>query len=176
MNKVGQPSKFTPEVRQSILHSIGRGIPKRIAAEANGVHESTYHLWITQGQKDILEEKQTDHAQFVIDVRKIEQERIARHVSNLDQSIERWQSHAWLLERRWWKDFSGNAAAIDIDRRLRQMEIEQMEGNSDKQHGELINEIRKKIDGGALDSERNKAQRSLASQIESANGKEDPEC
>jgi hypothetical protein len=42
---MSRPTKFTPETVHGILAGIRAGLPYRLAAEAAGVSESTFHQW-----------------------------------------------------------------------------------------------------------------------------------
>ena len=126
MSKIGRPTKFTPERRAAILESIKARIPYQIAAEANGICEDTLYDWINHGIRDRKAGIDSDFARFSEDLKKIEQELIKKHLERIDYNEERWQAQAWILERRWWKHFSPNAAVLDFNKRLERMERGQL--------------------------------------------------
>jgi transposase-like protein len=115
---VGRPSKFTPERRDAILQSIRNRIPYELAAEANGIGERTLYEWIEKGQNHLLNEIDSDFANFAQSIKKVEQENIIQHLLIINGMPKNWQAHAWILERRWWKYFSSNPAIIDFQKQL----------------------------------------------------------
>jgi hypothetical protein len=52
------------------------------------------------------------------------------HLDTIKEKPERWQADAWILERRWWKQFSPNAAVVEFEKRLKLLE-----GASDEEKG-----------------------------------------
>jgi transposase-like protein len=129
--KVGRPFEtFTPERREAILLSISKRIPYEIAAESNGISERRLYQWIKQGRKDLDNGKCSEHAQFAQAIKKIEEEKMLEHLTVIQAMPERWQAHAWMLERRWWKYFSPNAALVEFNKRLDEME-DSSQGESD---------------------------------------------
>lgn len=126
-NDVGRPTKFTPERRAAILKDIGDRIPYEFAAEANGICEDTLYDWINQGKRDRKAGINSDFAKFSEEIKQAELKKIRQHLEKIEQNPERWQADAWILERRWWKHFSPNAAVLDFNKRLERMENEEKE-------------------------------------------------
>jgi len=122
MSVAGRPPKYTPERIAAILDSISNRIPYEIAAEANGICEDTLYDWINTGKADNKAGIDSILAKFSEDIKKIEQERIKHHLDKLDGNVERWQSDAWILERRWHKHFGSNVQFKEMDERLKKME------------------------------------------------------
>jgi hypothetical protein len=118
----GRPDKFTPERRAAILASIANKIPYELAAQANGICERTLYYWLEQGLDDQEKDIKSDYAQFLQDLKNTEQEKIRKLLDVIESQPERWQATAWILERRWWKFFSPNAAVIEFNRKLEQLE------------------------------------------------------
>lgn len=46
---MGRPTKFTPEVRETIIKAIGIGATYKDAAEAAGVDYNTFNEWMKRG-------------------------------------------------------------------------------------------------------------------------------
>lgn len=122
MSEAGRPIKYTPERLAAILKSISNRIPYELAAEANGIRECTLYAWINQGWDEKEQGLDTPLAKFSEDIKDIEQQRIARHLDKMDANVERWQSDAWILERRWFKYFGANVQLKEMDERLKKME------------------------------------------------------
>lgn len=122
VNLGGRPDKFSPDRRKSILHSISRKIPYELSAQANGICESTLYSWLQRGLDDQMNGVESDYAKFLEDLKKVEQEKVSKLLDVIEEQPERWQASAWILERRWWKLFSSNAAVIEFNRKLEQLE------------------------------------------------------
>jgi transposase-like protein len=118
---VGRPDKFTPERRLAILNSIANKIPYELAAQANGICERTLYYWLEQAEKDDEAGIHSEYVQFLQDLKQVEQEKISKLLKSIESKPERWQADAWLLERRWWKFFSPNAALIEFQKQLDRM-------------------------------------------------------
>lgn len=119
---MGRPDKFTPERRKAILESIANHIPYELAAQANGISEKTLYIWLEKGEEDEELNIQSDYANFLQGLKKVEQEKITEHINCIKDKPERWQANAWLLERRWWKFYSPNAAVIEFNKKLEKLE------------------------------------------------------
>ncbi len=122
MSEAGRPIKYTPERLSAILKSISNRIPYELAAEANGIRETTLYAWLRQGWDELDEGLDTPLARFSQAIKDIEQQRINGHLDKMDANIERWQSDAWILERRWFKYFGANVQLKEMDERLKRME------------------------------------------------------
>lgn len=133
----GRPSKFTPERRAAIIDAISHRIPYEFAAEANGICEDTLYEWIKIGKQHRSEGIDSDYTVFTEAIKRAEMTKIREHSDMIAAKPERWQADAWILERRWHRHYSPNAAIIDINQRLNGIE-----------HGESKNEVsRKEKDG-----------------------------
>ena len=119
---MARPSKFTPERRAAIIDSISHRIPYELAALANGICEETLYAWLRTGIADQKAGIDSEYALFSEAIKSTEQKKIRHHFDKIDANIERWQADAWILERRWYKYFGQNAAVIEFNKRLEQLE------------------------------------------------------
>jgi hypothetical protein len=115
--------KFNQERCDAILKSISDRIPNKYAARAAGVSENKLYKWLNQGLADLENDLATPKAKFCIEFSKIEQKIIKGHLDAIKGSPERWQAHAWILERRYWRDFSPNGPLTQLAKRIEQMEL-----------------------------------------------------
>ena len=121
--------KFDLPTTEAILQDLRDEVPYKLAAESNGVALCTLELWIQNGLRDIREGKNnTDYAQFLGAVRKIEKERVKRHLSNISADGKSHRGSEWILERSFWKHF-GKAAEIELNDRVEK--LENKKANSD---------------------------------------------
>lgn len=120
--RIGRPSKFTPERRAKIIESISNYVPYEIAAEANGICDETLYAWIREGREDVSNNISSEKAAFSEAIKYAEQNKISQHANKIASGVDKWQADAWLLERRWWKYFSGNVPIREMSQRLDELE------------------------------------------------------
>ena len=119
---VGRPPKYTPERLSAILADISDRIPYSLAAECNGIDESTLYDWIRTGQNDISEGNETVLSAFSQSIKRIESKLISNHLNKMNDNENRWQADAWILERRWHKLFGANVLQKEQEERLAKLE------------------------------------------------------
>ncbi len=129
MSQAGRPSKFNPDRCAKIIESISHRVPYQIAAEANGICEDTLYAWIEEGRKDLKSGIDSEKAKFSESIKNTEQKKIREHLDCIAEMPERWQAQAWILERRWWKHFSGKTEVLDFQRQLDDMKKEMEKDN-----------------------------------------------
>lgn len=117
----GRPPKYNPQRCHAIITSISNRVPYEIAAEANGIHPDTLYDWINKGRKDRDADLDTELSRFSEAIKKVEQERIIDHLNKIADSAERWQSQAWILERRWSKYFGANAEVKELSKMVEEL-------------------------------------------------------
>lgn len=127
--------KFDTPTTNAILKDIAEGIPYRVAAESNGVAHSTMKYWISQGTKDLLEGKNSYHAQFLTSLREVEKKNIKRHMNNIQSDEKSHKGSEWVLERSFWQYFSAKAAEVDLDERLTALEQKRSEDVKSEKDG-----------------------------------------
>ena len=114
--------KFDLPTTEAILQDLRDEVPYKLAAESNGVALTTLESWIQYGLRDIKEGKNnSNYAQFLGSVRKIEKERVKRHLSNIGADGKSHRGSEWILERSFWKHF-GKASEIDLNERVEKLE------------------------------------------------------
>jgi len=114
--------KFDFPTTEAILQDLRDEVPYKFAAESNGVAMSTLQLWLDNGMRDLREGKsESNYAQFLLAVRKIEKERVKRHLSNISADGKSHRGSEWILERSFWKHF-GKAAEIELNERVEKLE------------------------------------------------------
>lgn len=131
----GRPTSFTEERAASILEDISCHVPYLLAAEANGICEDTLYEWINRGKRDKANGLDTQFSRFSEDIKRTEVNRIKEHTNKILNNVERWQSDAWLLERRWYKHFGANAQLNEMNARLER--LEQGENDARQLHHEV---------------------------------------
>lgn len=129
-------TKFKPERVAKILDSISKGVPYKIAAEANGIADATFYDWMAKGSRDLREDIVSDYAQMVEAIREIEQKRIIKNQQNIEESPDGHEGAKWVLERVFWKYFSSKAIELEVNERLEKLEREKGD-SSDESKADL---------------------------------------
>lgn len=100
----GRPSKFTPETARKICDGIEAGLSYDEAAKSAGVTYVTFLSWKQKGEKA----ETGPFLEFFKDIKKAEDCSKAVLVSRIKDAgklPQHWQANAWLLERRFPKEF-----------------------------------------------------------------------
>lgn len=127
------PRTFTDDVIKLILKDIKAGSPKRHAAEANGIAESTFHTAIKQGITDIVHgDPESRWARLVVSLRAIEQEEIQYCRQAIKGSDKGHKGAEWTLEHAYWRDFCADAKLIELANEVENMKRE-MQSNQSNQ-------------------------------------------
>ena len=119
-----QETKFTFERREAILKDMESEIPYAIIAPKNGVSAKNMYRWLQVGNNHLDDGTDSEYAKFAMRVKAIEFTVLKKHLKAIEAKTERWQSRAWLLERRWWKYYSSSAAVVDFQERLEELAAE----------------------------------------------------
>jgi hypothetical protein len=116
-------TKFNPERCDAILSSIADNVPNKYAIKAAGICEEKFYKWINQGEEDLKNDRDTPKARFCIAFRKIEHDTMRQQLIAISQTPQRWQAHAWILERRWWREFSPNGPLKELAKKIDRLEL-----------------------------------------------------
>lgn len=120
---MGRPiTKFKKERVNAILSDIKKGVPYTVAAEKNGIHESTFRDWRRNGRRDMLSQIESDYSKLVRSLREIEAERISKNIAEIRESEKGHRGKEWELERSFWRYFSAKAAEIELNERVEALE------------------------------------------------------
>ncbi len=94
---VGRKPKLTPEVQTAICQAIRAGNYNGVAANYAGIGESTFYLWLTQGEQA----QSGKYVEFLEAVKKAESDAETRNVALIETAASQsWQAAAWWLERK----------------------------------------------------------------------------
>ena len=122
-----RPPKLTPELQATIERALRAGVPVRWAAEAAGIHNSTYYAWLARGDEwmdhDDVPDDEAPYAEFSSAMRRARAEGLARPAvelynlimdGNVDASV-RLQGLRFLLthaDRDNWHPLSAATAGL----------------------------------------------------------------
>lgn len=94
-----RPSKLTPELQQNIVTAIQAGNYARIAAEMNGISETTFYRWMEMGAE---EDAKPQFREFRESIKRAEALAEVVAIARIRQAADNgtWQAAAWYLERK----------------------------------------------------------------------------
>jgi len=108
----GRPHKITPEIRKIILDSINSALPYEAAAWRAGICEKTLYNWLNKAKADKEAGIESEHLSLLQDIKAIEGNRMQALAESVMGGVDRWQSCAWMLERRWRQFYGADAGII----------------------------------------------------------------
>src|SRR5436190_9865073 len=98
---MARPSKLTDEVEAKILRAIRAGNDMTVAARYAGVHPSTFHAWMRQGDPQGADRRHARQRRFRENVEQARAESEVHSVTVIAKAGDRqWRARAFLLERR----------------------------------------------------------------------------
>lgn len=107
-----RPTKFTPETVRAILTGIRAGLPYRLAAEAAGVSYQAFNEW-QQGRFPRGADKDL-RVEFLDQLTRARGESARRLRALISTAaVDDWRAAAWMLERRFPKDFARDASLYE---------------------------------------------------------------
>ena len=109
---IGRPHKITPEIREIILESINSALPYEAATWRAGICEKTLYNWLNKAKADKEAGIESEHLSLLQDIKRIEGARMQALAQSVMMGVDRWQSCAWMLERRWRQFYGADAGVI----------------------------------------------------------------
>ncbi len=98
-NRVGRPSKFTPEVVVELERNIGAGLPYELACGLSGIAYSTYRTWMVAAEQDDADPLLVE---FLERIRHAEMLAEARFAAQwIKETPGDWRATRDYLARRW---------------------------------------------------------------------------
>jgi len=106
------PTKFTNETVNTLMVGVRSGLPFRLAAEAAGISETTFTCWqsgkLPRGADRALK------ASFSAQLTRARGESALRLSGLISRAAtDDWRAAAWLLERRFPRDFAKDASLYE---------------------------------------------------------------
>lgn len=94
----GRPSRLTPGVKERIMNTVRCGGSFKMAAQAAGIGETTFHDWKRWGEDP---KGKPEYKQFLAELQQAEAEGNAARVAIVMKAARTdWKAASWLLERR----------------------------------------------------------------------------
>lgn len=116
----GQPTKLTPETTEKLVYAISKGASYEIACYYAGISYRAFRFWMVKGEAGENEK----YVHFFHTIKKAVGSTALKWLSVIDNAMERgdWQSAAWKLERRHWKDFSRHVEVLGVNEMSQQLQ------------------------------------------------------
>lgn len=138
----GRPSKFTPEVKNTICDYISAGNYIDTSCRLAGVDYTTFRGWVVRGEQ----EGKGEYFDFLRQVRLAEAQAEAERVRLILQAgrLDDWKANAWYLERkypeRWGKKEQLDAKVQSQHTEIKEYKIEQ-QIETDPETVELVRQL-----------------------------------
>jgi hypothetical protein len=102
MAETGRPTKLTPEVEKKIVTAIQAGNYRQVAAAHAGIHRSTFHRWMRDGDPDGADSDNQPFRELRAAVEQAEADAEVHDVTIITRAARTgdWRAAAWLLPRR----------------------------------------------------------------------------
>lgn len=97
-NPVGRPRVLDDKKKALILEKLRTGLSRTDCADLLGINITTIQH---EGERDPI---------FFEGLKAAETECKEFHIARIKEGAKNWQSSAWMLERKWWREFSQHAA------------------------------------------------------------------
>ncbi len=104
-NPGGRPTDLNETVASLIVEDVRQYLSINHAAERHGIPRSTVTTWMSHGNKDFAEGKESIFSKFTQDIKSARAEFVHRSIHIINTGDNKWQSNAWLLERCCAEDF-----------------------------------------------------------------------
>lgn len=98
-NKMGRPTKFTPELAVIVIEKIRRNLSFANAARFIGVEHTTVIDWYNKGKEEKEKGNDNGWVNFYTDVRKAQAGKIEEMLDKIESMPKAWQAVSWLLEK-----------------------------------------------------------------------------
>lgn len=102
----GDGLKLTPALQEEICASLRLSVPEKYAAEAAGIAESTFQLWMLKGRNG-----EAPYVGFVGAVTRARAEAVKNLTVRALAGAKGSQQATWFLERRYRKEYGANQPA-----------------------------------------------------------------
>ncbi|MGA8575963.1 MAG: hypothetical protein WB609_09845 [Candidatus Cybelea sp.] len=96
----GKPRTLTAAVEEEICASLEIGMPEKLAAQAAGIPERTFHYWCQQGRDDI-----EPYASFLTEVERARAIGAKNLLTRVLKGEKGSTAAQWVLERRFPREF-----------------------------------------------------------------------
>jgi O-phosphoseryl-tRNA(Cys) synthetase len=130
--------RLSIELVDAIVKDISEGSPHKYAAEANGITERIFYIWVNQGKIDIDLENPTLPAYLVQSLAKIKQEEIKWCREQIKKYKKGHKGAEWTLEHAHWRIYSNNAPAKELAAEIEELKntLRNGEANGETNSGE----------------------------------------
>lgn len=104
-----RPTKLNNEIIEDICKVISNGGTNTDACNVCCINPSTFYLWVSKAEEDKMCGKKSIYVEFSNELKKAESKYKLAHLGVINKAAlkaETWQASAWLLERKFPKEFA----------------------------------------------------------------------
>lgn len=125
---MARPTKFTPEIIETIIKAVSIGATYKDAAEAAGCSYELFNDWMERGRKG-----DKKYLQFLQAIRKAESNARNNYLSTIAQAAAKgdWKAAAWYLSHRAKSDYGDNVDVTTGGDKVTSIKVVWQEDGSD---------------------------------------------
>lgn len=98
----GRKLELTPETKHKLLTALKATVPRVAACVYAGISRATFYRWMKYAD----EQPKSNFAKFKLEVEEAEQHALANMTLGMYMDSKKdWRARAWIMERRWPKDW-----------------------------------------------------------------------
>lgn len=109
--------KSKPENIKRVLDAIQMGMTDSFACDYGGIGTTSFYEYLARAEKDFAIGKESIYTEFANKVKKARADFQMAHLATITKATKEgtWQASAWLLERRFKKEFGNSNVNIDVN-------------------------------------------------------------
>jgi hypothetical protein len=130
--------RVTQENIAKILKEIELGSPRKHAAEAHGITETTFHNLVKQGLVDLEDGEDSIESKLVVSLRQIENKEIQECRKLIRKYKYSHKGCEWTLEKVYWRYFGNNSQLKELQQEIDDFRKSMKEGTLN--HGKTNND------------------------------------
>lgn len=113
--KIPRPfHKLSKELIETIVKDIEEGSHQKYAAEANGITERIFYIWVQQGIMDIECSLDTLPSFLVQSLSKVKQKEVQNCRRAILSDEKGHKGAEWTLEHAYWRQFGASAPVLEM--------------------------------------------------------------
>lgn len=122
MRNHGRPSKLTEETKSKLFAAISNGHSYETACALSGISERTFYFWKKKAEN---QNEKGEFFQFIQELKSTEAIAKVKLLNDI-QKDPSWQSKAWILERRWSREWGKKQLADLLNEKLKDIDFNRL--------------------------------------------------
>jgi hypothetical protein len=124
--------KLSLDLIKKISQELQDGSTIRLACLANGITKRIFEIWRAQGQVDLEHDNFNSlPALLVRSLANVHQNEVKKHCKNIAKDKRGHRGSEFLLERKFWEDFTPNVATLKLNQKMDDLLIDKYRSITD---------------------------------------------